>query len=89
MQSMDPEHENLQNLLVAIAVCATSLLACPNTVWEINAKYFSEYSFEFKGKKKSHFVIIWSYSAKYLLMYLPLCMFLPPPLFHQNTSASK
>lgn len=85
IQSMKP----LQNLLGATAVCATSLLACPNTVREINAKYFPEHSFEFKGKKKSHFVIIWSYSAKYLLMYLTLCLFLPPPLFHQNTLASK
>lgn len=86
---------SLQYLLVATVDCAASLLACPNTVREINAKYFCEYSFEFKGGKgegggrESHFAIIWAYSEKYLLMYLTLSMSLSPSPVHQHISASK
>jgi len=45
---------SMQYLLVATVDCAASLLACPNTRWEINAKHFCEYLFEFKGGGKSH-----------------------------------
>lgn len=51
VQSIKP---SVQYLLVSTADCAASLLACPNTMWEINAKYFHEYSFEFTEGGGNH-----------------------------------